>query len=162
YLARMLHAGEDIKFIARRIMICASEDVGTADPMALCVATNAALAVERLGMPESRIILSEAAIYVACAPKSNASYMAVERALEDVRNRKTPGVPNHLRDSHYKGAAKLGHGIGYQYAHDFPGHYVDQQYLPDELTGVRFYEPDGMGCEKDIIERLKKNKERNR
>ncbi|MBS1476219.1 MAG: replication-associated recombination protein A, partial [Lachnospira sp.] len=131
YLAKMLYAGEDIKFIARRIMICASEDVGNADPYALVVATNAALAVERIGMPEARIILSQAALYVACAPKSNSCYMAVDKAMELVKTTKTAPVPAHLQDAHYKSASKLGHGIGYKYAHDYPNHYVKQQYLPD-------------------------------
>ena len=150
YLARMLYAGEDIKFIARRIMICASEDVGNADPMAMVVANAAAGAVERLGMPESRIILSQAAIYVACAPKSNAAYMAVEEALAAVEGTKTDAVPSHLMDSHYKGSGKLGKGLGYKYAHDFPDHYVEQQYLPDSLLGHRFYKPTEMGREEEI------------
>ena len=154
YLARMLYAGEDVKFIARRIMICASEDVGNADPMAINVAVSASLAVERVGMPEAQIILSQAATYVACAPKSNAACEAIYAAMEDVRTRKTPPVPAHLMDAHYKGAAKLGHGIGYQYAHDFPNHYVDQQYLPDGMEGVTFYEPSDMGYEKEIKQHL--------
>ena len=124
YLAKMLYAGEDIKFIARRIMICASEDVGNADPNALVVAVSAAQAVERIGMPEARIILSQAALYVACAPKSNACYMAVDKALDIVKTTKTQPVPAHLQDAHYKGSAKLGHGVGYKYAHDYPNHYV--------------------------------------
>ena len=150
YLARMLYAGEDIKFIARRIMICAAEDVGLADPNALTVAVSAAQAVERIGMPESQIILAEAVNYVACAPKSNASYMAVNRAMQVVKDTKTPPIPTHLQDSHYKSAGKLGHGIGYQYAHDYPDHYVKQQYLPDGLTDQKFYEPTEIGYEKDI------------
>lgn len=149
YLAKMLYAGEDIKFIARRIMICASEDVGNADPQALVVAVAASQAVERIGMPEAQIILSQAVTYVASAPKSNASYLAVDRAMSSVRNVKT-GVPVHLQDAHYKGAAKLGHGLGYRYAHDYPNHYVDQQYLPDELVGEKFYEPVENGYEKKI------------
>ena len=156
YLARMLYAGEDIRFIARRIMICASEDVSNADPMALVVATSAAQAVERIGMPEARIILAQAVTYVASAPKSNAAYMAVDHALESVRNHKIGAVPNHLRDAHYKGAAKLGHGIGYKYAHDYPDHYVKQQYLPDELLGTTFYEPTENGYEKNIKEYLER------
>ncbi len=152
YLARMLYAGEDIKFIARRIMICASEDVGNADPMALVVATSAAQAVERIGMPEARIILSQAATYVACAPKSNAAYGAIDAALDVVKNNVTPSVPAHLQDSHYKGAEKLGRGLGYKYAHNYPNHYVDQQYLPDTLVGTTFYEPTEMGYEKEIRE----------
>lgn len=158
YLARMLYAGEDIKFIARRIMICASEDVGNADPQALVVATNACLAIERLGMPEARIVLSQAATYVACAPKSNATYMAVDKALDVVKNEKTYGVPVHLQDAHYKSAGKLGHGIGYKYAHDYKNHYVKQQYLPDELEGTVFYEPTDNGYEKKIKEHLDKIK----
>ena len=156
YLAKMLYAGEDIKFIARRIMICASEDVGNADPYALVVATNAALAVERIGMPEARIILSQAALYVACAPKSNSCYMAVDKAMELVKTTKTAPVPAHLQDAHYKSASKLGHGIGYKYAHDYPNHYVKQQYLPDGLEDVKFYEPTDNGYEKQIKTHLKK------
>lgn len=159
YLARMLYAGEDIKFIARRIMICASEDVGNADPMALVVATSAAQAVERIGMPEARILLSQAVTYVASAPKSNASYQAINKAFDTVKNSITVSVPAHLQDTHYKGAENLGHGIGYQYAHDYPNHYVEQQYLPDALVGTKFYEPTEMGYEKQIqkhLERIKK------
>ncbi len=152
YLARMLYAGEDIKFIARRIMICASEDVGNADPMALVVATSAAQAVERIGMPEAQIILSQAVTYVASAPKSNAAYGAIDAAMGVVRNHITPPVPAHLQDAHYKGAEKLGHGLGYKYAHDYPNHYVDQQYLPDALVGTKFYEPTEMGYEAKIRE----------
>ncbi len=160
YLARMLHAGEDIRFIARRIMICASEDVGNADPQALVVATAAAQAVERIGMPEARIILSQAVLYVACAPKSNSAYLAIDAALEDVRNRKIVTIPPHLQDAHYKGAEKLGHGLTYQYAHSYPEHYVKQQYLPDELTGVHFYDPGNLGYEKRMAERLEYLKNR--
>ena len=159
YLARMLYAGEDIKFIARRIMICAAEDVGLADPNALTVAVSAAQAVERIGMPESQIILAEAVNYVACAPKSNASYMAVNRAMQVVKDTKTPPIPTHLQDSHYKSAGKLGHGIGYKYAHDYPDHYVKQQYLPDGLTDQKFYEPTEIGYEKDIRAYFKRIKE---
>ena len=155
YLAKMLYAGEDIKFIARRIMICASEDVGNADPMALTVAVSAAQAVERIGMPESQIILSQAVTYVACAPKSNSAVNAISAANNAVRTYQT-SVPSHLRDAHYKGAGKLGHGIGYKYAHDYPGHYVDQQYLPDEIKDARFYEPGELGYEKQMKEYLKK------
>lgn len=151
YLAKMLYAGEDIKFIARRIMICASEDVGNADPMALTVAVSAAQAVERIGMPEAQIILSQAALYVATAPKSNSACIAVFSALESVKNQKTT-VPAHLQDAHYKGAGKLGHGVGYRYAHDYPNHYVKQQYLPDEIKDARFYEPGRNGREKEIRE----------
>ena len=149
YLAKMLYAGEDIKFIARRIMICASEDVGNADPQALCVAVAAAQAVERVGMPEAQIILSQAVCYVAAAPKSNAACNAVFDAMETV---KTTTV--HLQDKHYGGAEKLGHRIGYKYAHDYPEHYVQQQYLPDEIRGSRFYYPTQMGEEKRISEWL--------
>ena len=141
YLARMLYAGEDIKFIARRIMICASEDVGNADPMALVVAVNACLAVERVGMPEARIILSQAANYVACAPKSNSSYMAVEKALAEVERSGSLPIPPYLQDAHYRGHEDLGRGIGYKYAHDYPNHWVDQQYLPDVLKNAHYYIP---------------------
>ena len=149
YLAKMLYAGEDSKFIARRIMICASEDVGNADPQALSVAVAAAQAVERVGMPEAQIILSQAVLYVATAPKSNSAVNAISAAMENVRNYKTT-VPAHLRDGHYQGAKKLGRSTGYQYAHDYPHHYVRQQYLPDEILGTRFYEPGDNGKEKEI------------
>jgi putative ATPase len=155
YLARMLYAGEDIKFIARRIMICASEDVGNADPQALVVAVAAAQAAERIGLPEAQIILSQAVTYVASAPKSNAACNAVFEALEAVQTRKTMPVPVHLQDSHYKGAAKLGHGQGYLYAHDFPNHYVKQQYLPDGMEDSVFYRPTVNGYEKTIGDHLK-------
>ena len=155
YLAKMLYAGEDIKFIARRIMICASEDVGNADPQALQVAVSAAQAVERVGMPEAQIILSQAVLYVACAPKSNAAYMAVFDAMENVKQVKTT-VPPHLQDAHYKGASNFGRGIGYKYAHDYPNHYVKQQYLPSEIEGTKFYHPSENGYEKQIQEHLKK------
>ena len=154
YLARMLYAGEDVKFIARRIMICASEDVGNADPNALVVAVSAAQAVERIGMPESQIILSQAAAYVATAPKSNAAYMGIAKAMKTVADTRTMPVPAHLQDRHYKGAEKLGHGLGYKYAHDYPNHYVTQQYLPDGMEGMRFYEPSENGYEKKIREHL--------
>jgi putative ATPase len=149
YLARMLYAGEDIKFIARRIMICASEDVGNADPMALVVAVNACLAVERVGMPEARIILSQAANYVACAPKSNSSYMAVEKALAEVERSGSLPIPPYLQDAHYRGHEDLGRGIGYKYAHDFPKHWVDQQYLPDAIKDKVFYEPSDNGRDRE-------------
>ena len=158
YLAKMLYAGEDVRFIARRIMICASEDVGNADPMALTVAVAAAQAVERIGMPESQIILSQAVTYVACAPKSNSACNAIFAANESVKRCRTT-VPAHLQDAHYKGAAKLGHGTGYRYAHDYPGHYVKQQYLPDEIKDARFYEPGVLGYEKQIRAYLKKIRE---
>lgn len=154
YLARMLYAGEDVKFIARRIMICASEDVGNADPNALVVAVSAAQAVERIGMPESQIILSQAAAYVATAPKSNAAYMGIAKAMKTVADTRTMPVPAHLQDRHYKGAEKLGHGLGYKYAHDYPNHYVTQQYLPDGMEGMRFYEPLENGYEKKIREHM--------
>lgn len=149
YLAKMLYAGEDIKFIARRIIICASEDVGNADPQALNVAVSASLAVERVGMPEAAIILSQAVTYVACAPKSNAACNAVFQAMDSVKIKKTT-VPPHLQDSHYKGSSKLGRGIGYKYAHDYPNHYVCQQYLPSEIEGTTFYTPTEMGYEQKI------------
>lgn len=154
YLAKMLYAGEDIKFIARRIMICASEDVGNADPNALVVAVSAAQAVERVGMPEAQLILSQAAIYVASAPKSNAACLAIGRAMDIVKTTKTAPVPAHLRDSHYRGAQKLGRGLGYLYAHNFPNHYVEQQYLPYGLTEEKFYEPTENGYEKQIKSHL--------
>lgn len=159
YLAKMLYAGEDIKFIARRIMICASEDVGNADPQALQVAVAAAQAVERVGMPEAQIILSQAASYVASAPKSNAACNAVFDAMDVVKTTTTT-VPVHLQDKHYGGAEKLGHGVGYLYAHDFPEHYVKQQYLPDELVGRTFYHPSENGYEKQIGERLRRLRSR--
>ena len=158
YLAKMLYAGESVTFIARRIMICASEDVGNADPNALTVAVSAANAVHQLGMPEARIVLAQAAIYVACAPKSNAAYMAIDKALDAVKNFSASGcgleVPIHLKDSSYKSAAKFGHGLGYKYAHDYPNHYVKQQYLPDALEGQCFYEPGDMGYEKKMKEHM--------
>ena len=156
YLARMLYAGEDVKFIARRIMIFASEDVGNADPMAMVVAASAAAEVERVGMPESEIILSQAVTYMATAPKSNAAYMAIASANAAVKDTRTDPIPVHLQDAHYKGSAKLGHGAGYRYAHDFKNHYVKQQYLPDSLVGRVFYEPTEMGHEKKIREHMEK------
>ena len=158
YLARMLYAGEDIKFIARRIMICAAEDVGNADPQALTVAVSAAQAVERIGMPEAQIILSQAVLYVATAPKSNSACNAVFEAMDAVKNQRSMPVPVHLQDSHYGGSAKLGHGIGYRYAHDYPNHYVRQQYLPDELVGRKFYVPSDNGYERNISEYFNKIK----
>lgn len=160
YLARMIYAGESISFIARRIMICAAEDVGNADPNALTVAVSASQAIERIGMPEARIILAQAAIYVACAPKSNAAYLAIDEALECVKNEKIATIPVHLQDAHYKGASKLGHGIGYKYAHDYKNHYVKQQYLPDEIKESKFYRPTDNGYESKIAGHLSKiNKE---
>ncbi|MBD9157309.1 MAG: replication-associated recombination protein A [Lachnospiraceae bacterium] len=157
YLAKMIYAGEDERFIARRIMICASEDVGNADPMALTVAVSAAQAVERIGFPEAQIILAQAASYVACAPKSNSAVNAIFAAMESVKTKRT-SVPPHLQDAHYPGAGKLGHGTGYKYAHDYPNHYVEQQYLPDEVLGEKFYELSDNGYEKQIKEHFKKIK----
>ena len=157
YLAKMIYAGEDERFIARRIMICASEDVGNADPMALTVAVSAAQAVERIGFPESQIILAQAASYVACAPKSNSAVNAIAKAMDSVKTRRT-SVPPHLKDAHYPGAGQMGHGTGYKYAHDYPNHYVEQQYLPDEVLGEKFYELSDNGYEKQIKEYFKKIK----
>ncbi len=158
YLARMLYAGEEVAFIARRIMICAAEDVSNADPNALVVATSAALAVERLGMPEARIVLAQAAAYVACAPKSNSAICAIDDAMNVVENEKTATIPAYLMDAHYKGAAKLGHGLGYKYAHSYENHYVEQQYLPDEIKDRVFYIPSDNGYEVQIQEYFKKIK----
>ena len=149
YLAKMLYGGEDIKFIARRIMICASEDVGNADPNAIVVASACAQAVERVGMPEAQIILAHAASYVACAPKSNSVVNAIFEAMDVVRNQDTGAVPVYLRDAHYGGAAKLGH-TGYKYAHDYPNHYVRQQYLPDAFKDQKFYHMGDLGYEKEM------------
>ncbi len=159
YLARMLYAGEDIRFIARRIMICAAEDVGNADPQALQVAVAASLAAERLGMPEAQIVLSQAVTYVAGAPKSNAACEAIGNAMEVVRTAKTPSVPAHLMDAHYKSGAKLGRGIGYQYAHAYPDHYTAQQYLPKGMEDMVFYRPTDNGYEKQIRAYLAKTEE---
>ena len=159
YLARMLYAGEDVKFIARRIMILASEDIGNADPQALQVAVAAAQAVERLGMPEARIVLAQAVTYMASAPKSNSAINAIDKAMRVVQETKTPPVPVHLQDAHYKSAGKLGHGKGYKFAHDYKNHYVKQQYLPDGLTGEVFYEPSENGYEQQIRAYYKKIKE---
>ncbi|WP_370744938.1 replication-associated recombination protein A [Lucifera butyrica] len=156
YLARMLEAGEDLKFIARRIVICAAEDVGNADPQALVLAMSAAQAVQFIGLPEARIPLAQAVTYIAAAPKSNAAYMAIDQAFKDVRENKYGLVPAHLRDSHYKGARQLGHGEGYLYPHDYPGGYVSQQYLPDALAGTVYYRPTQNGVEALLAERLKK------
>ena len=160
YLAKMLYAGEDVNFIARRIMICAAEDVGCADPRALQLAVAAQQAVHVIGMPEARIILAEAVLYVAGAPKSNSAIMAIDEAMEAVRTTDIKTVPPHLQDAHYDGAGKLGHGVGYQYAHDYPEHYVKQQYLPDELVGKTFYHPGSLGYEKTMKERLDRLKKR--
>ena len=158
YLAKMLYAGESVTFIARRMMICASEDVGNADPQALQVAVAASLAVERVGMPEAQIILSQAAAYIATAPKSNASCVAIEEAMRAVNDTKNVTMPIHLKDAHYKGAAKLGHGVDYKYAHDYKNHYVKQQYLPYELEGEEFYHISDMGYEAKIKEHMKRIK----
>lgn len=154
YLARMLYAGESVTFIARRIMICASEDVGNADPAALQVAVAAAQAVERVGMPESQLILAQAALYVACAPKSNSATNAIYEAMESVKNEKAT-IPSYLQDAHYPGSQKLGRGIGYEYAHDCPKHFSKQRYLPVELGDTKFYRPSGNGYEKEIENYLK-------
>lgn len=158
YLAKMIYAGEDPKFIARRVIICASEDVGNADPHALQVAVSAAEAVNFIGMPEGRIPLAQAVTYVACAPKSNAAYVGIDQALADVRNIQIKGVPPHLRDGHYNGCEALGNAIGYQYAHDYPNHYVKQQYLPDELVGTVYYRMSDNGVERRIKEYMKRLK----
>ena len=153
YLARMLDAGESITFIARRIMICACEDVGIADPQAIQVAVACAQAVERIGLPEAQLILANAAIYVASAPKSNAVTNAIFGAQELIKNQKTGAVPPYLRDAHYKGSADLGH-VGYLYPHDYPGHYVKQQYLPDDIKDQQFYYPSVNGYEKQVKDYL--------
>lgn len=159
YLARMLYAGEDIKFIARRIMICAAEDVGNADPQAIQVAVSASLAAERIGLPEAKIILSQAAAYVACAPKSNAACEAIFAAEAAVKEKGIFQVPAHLQDKHYSGAEKLGRGLDYKYAHDYPNHYVKQQYLPDGMEDAVFYRPSENGYEKKIGEWMRFLKE---
>ncbi len=155
WMAKMIYAGEDPRFIARRIVICASEDVGNADPQALVLAVSALQASEFVGLPEARIILAQAAIYVACAPKSNASYLGIDKALADVKEKRIQSVPEHLKDGSYKGATKLGHGQGYKYAHDYPNHYVSQEYMPFKAT---YYEPTSLGYEAKIKERLEKLK----
>ena len=154
WLAKMINAGEDPKFIARRIIISASEDVGNADPNALNIAVSAFNAVNVIGMPEARIPLAQAAIYLATAPKSNASYLAIDRALEDIRSKDTGKVPSYLRDASYVGAQKMDHGIGYKYPHDFDRAYINQQYLPDELIGKKYYKPTDYGYEKEIKKRI--------
>lgn len=156
WLAKMIEAGEDPKFIARRIIICASEDVGNADPQALNIAVSAFNAVNAIGMPEGRIVLAQAACYVACAPKSNACYVGIDKALDDIRNKPIGKVPSHLKDASYKGAVNLGHGIGYKYPHDYEGSYVKQQYLPDEFKDVKYYIPSDNGYEKKIKEHMTK------
>ena len=157
WMAKMIYAGEDPRFIARRIVICASEDVGNADPQALILANAAFQAAEFIGLPEARIILAQAAVYVACAPKSNAVYLGIDRALADVKEQRTQGVPAHLKDAHYKGASQLGHGEGYKYAHDYPQHYVEQEYMPHKAV---YYEPTLQGYEAKIKERMDKLKKK--
>ena len=163
YLARMIEAGEDPKFIARRIMICAAEDVSNADPQALVLATSASQAVERIGMPEGRIILAQAALYVACAPKSNSAYVAIDNALEVVRKSKElQEIPSYLKDAHYRDASVLGSGVGYQYPHEYPNHFSTQQYLPDGLKDKKFFYPSASGYEKQLAawqQFLRKEKE---
>ena len=151
WMAKMLYAGEDPRFIARRICICAAEDVGNADPLALVLANAAFQVLEFVGMPEARIPLAQAAIYVACAPKSNASYLGIEKAYEDIEKQKVQEVPDYLKDASYPGAKVLGHGKGYKYAHDFPGHYVKQKYTK---KAVKYYEPTNIGYEAKIKKRL--------
>ena len=158
YLAKMIYAGEDPKFIARRVVICAAEDVGNADPHALQVAVSAMQAVNFIGMPEGRIPLAQAVTYVSCAPKSNAAYLGIDKALADVRNVQIKGVPPHLRDGHYIGSHDLGNAIGYKYAHDYPNHYVEQQYLPDELVGTVYYDMSNNGVERRMKEHMKRLK----
>ena len=150
YLAKMIESGEDPKFIARRIMVHAAEDVGIADPNAICVATNASLAVERIGFPEGRIILAEAALYVALAPKSNSVCEGIDAALDYIKKHPSDDIPNHLRDAHYKSASKLGHGVDYVYPHDFPNHWIAQQYLPDSVVGQTFYHSNGIGYQQNL------------
>jgi len=152
YLAKMIDGGEDLKSIARRMVICAAEDVGNADPQALILANAASQAVQFVGLPEARIILAQAVTYIASAPKSNAAYLAIDKALADTQG----DVPKHLRDTHYKGAKTFGHGVGYKYPHDFENHFVKQQYLPDEKISARYYEPTTQGAEAAIKERLEK------
>jgi putative ATPase len=154
YLARMIVAGEDVNFIARRIAICAAEDVGNADPMALVVAMAAVQAVQFIGLPEARIPLAQAVTYIASAPKSNAAYLSIDSALQDVRTRDCGAIPLHLKDAHYKGAEKLGHGIDYKYPHDFNDHFIKQQYLPTKIMGKKYYDPTSNGHEKIIKQYL--------
>ncbi|MEL7566406.1 MAG: replication-associated recombination protein A, partial [Dehalobacterium sp.] len=156
WMARMLDAGDDPEFIMRRIIICAAEDVGLADPQALTYAISASQALAYVGLPEARLPMASAALYVACAPKSNAVIKGIDAALEDVKNRPTGEVPMHLRDAHYQGAKKFGHGKDYLYPQSYPGNYVAQQYLPDELKGTKYYHPTENGIEKNILARLKK------
>ncbi|HHV71477.1 MAG TPA: replication-associated recombination protein A, partial [Clostridia bacterium] len=161
YLARMIDAGEEPEFIARRIIIAASEDVGLAYPTALQVAVSAAQAVKMIGFPESRIILAHAALLVACSPKSNSAYLGIDNALKDLKTKPTGQVPNHLRDNHYSGAIKFGYGKDYKYPHDYPGNFIPQQYLPDELKGVRYYNPSNNGLEVRIKQFLDQTRDKN-
>ncbi|WP_026894167.1 AAA family ATPase [Clostridiisalibacter paucivorans] len=154
WLAKMVYAGEDPKFIARRIIICASEDVGNADPNALNIAVNAFNAINIIGMPEGRIPLAQAAVYIACAPKSNASYNGINKAIKDIEDNVTGKVPNHLKDSSYKGSKDMGHGLGYRYPHEYKENYINQQYLPDNMKYKVYYEPTDNGHEKIIKDRL--------
>lgn len=160
YLARMLVAGEDINFIARRIIICAAEDVGNADPQALVVAVAAANAVRHIGLPEARIPLAQAVTYIACAPKSNAAYIAIDSAMDDIMNKDCGSVPVHLRDAHYEGAMNLGHGRGYLYPHNYSKNYIEQQYLPDKIKNTSYYNPTKNGKEADILKHLASLKKR--
>lgn len=161
WLAKMINAGEDPKFIARRIIISASEDIGNADPNALNIAVSAFNAVNVIGMPEGRIPLAQAALYMATAPKSNAAYLGIDKALEDIRTKDIGEVPAHLKDGHYQGAKNFGHGIGYQYPHDYKGAYVDQQYLPNEFVYKKYYNPTEYGYEKIIKERMTSMEDKN-
>lgn len=154
YMARMIASGEEPEFIARRMVIAASEDIGNAEPMGLVIANAAFDAIHKVGMPEGRIILAQACTFLACAPKSNASYMAINQALRDIEQKECGPVPVHLKDASYPGARKLGHGSGYKYPHDYPGHWVDQQYLPTEMAGTRYYEPTEEGREAELKKRL--------
>jgi putative ATPase len=160
YLARMIEGGEDPRFIARRIIICAAEDVGNADPTALILAVAAMQAAEMIGWPEARIPIAQAVTYIAAAPKSNAAYLAIDRAVADVRDRECGPVPHHLRDSHYRGAQLLGHGKGYKYPHDFPAGFVIQQYLPDALTGASYYQPTEYGAEKTLAAQMQERQKK--
>lgn len=158
YLARALHGGEDIEFLARRIIICASEDVGMANPSALNIAVSAFYAIKNIGMPEARIILSHAALIIACSPKSNSAYLAIDRAMNDVANIRTGEIPMHIRNAPAKGMSDLGYGKGYKYAHDYPGNIVDQEYLPDEISGTEYYTPYANGYEEKIKEWIDKRR----
>lgn len=161
WLAKMINAGEDPKFIGRRIIIAASEDVGNADPNALVIANAAFNAVHNVGMPEGRIILAQAALYIATAPKSNASYVGIDKALADIKNKEVGKVPLHLRDAHYGGASQLGHGKGYKYPHDYKNAFVKQEYLPDNIKKGKYYSPTENGYEKKIKDRLRRLEEAN-